>query len=220
MIRLVYVITISILVLAFGACRKENCFPNTTIKGTVIDSTTNIGVRDVVIKLITLKYSSLNFVNPSRKAVEIRSVITDENGDYEFKFRQVRNRNYKLSFSKESYQPLSHLIGKDFVPIPEFIELIPIGTITLNVVDNPSIDFDKVFFRAVNSGGRAHICSENLPATRTIQAVGNSFNQIEWTYYVNSGCVEGGVDVSAIQTTFTDSIWVPHNGSNNYLLEL
>jgi len=220
MIRLVYAITISILVLAFGACRKENCFPNTTIKGTVIDSTTNIGVRDVVIKLITRKCSSLNFVNPSTKAVEIRSVITDENGDYEFKFRQVHNRNYTLTFSIESYQPLSHIIGKDFLPVPDFIELIPVGTITLNVVDDTSIDFDKVFFRVVNLSNHAHICSKNLPITRTIQAVGNAFNQIEWTYYVNSSCVEGGLDVSAIQTTFTDSIWVPHNGSTNYLLEL
>ena len=210
------IILAGICLFAFSSCRKEKMFPNTTINGTIKDSTTQQNLGGVQIELF--RWKDVGSWTSNYKKINIQSTVTNDNGNWEIKFRQVHNRLYNITFDKDGYYPREYQIDETKT-LEKEIEMIPKGSIELTLTNDTTNIYDEIYIEVINpysTNVRISRCDDYLPETNVFDAIGNTYTKIQWTKYVNPDCIGTG----SMGVTFTDSIWVGHNQTVLYEIKL
>lgn len=157
-------------------CKEDGWFPNTTIEGVVIDTTTNSPIVDVN---VDLSYINYQFLAPS-KSVSITSTKTDKDGTFKIKFRDNKKKYIIYCYKNGEYYPSQSIpvLKKDTEK--KTIYLYPLAKLIIHLKNtNPYAQNDYIW---VNG---AHVIGINVDTSFTYYANGNVYNKICWNVKKN-----------------------------------
>jgi len=152
------------ILLFANSCKKEDQTPELTVLGKVLDSTTQVGVPGMSVKL-----SQQLVENGTLSSIyqEIATVNTASDGSYSFDFPREIASAYRVEYSKQGYFSKEININPEEVsvgsPYNSSISVVPMAWLRVDVQNlTPFSEDDLSTFQFLNAAFNCSCCDNSL----------------------------------------------------------